>query len=721
MLQPMINPYKPGPPVTGANFYGRRSLLSRVRDALNSANVILLQGQRRIGKTSFLKQLAAYLQEPDSEGRLITPLKPVIFDIQRYGQDTLPQFQLHLAEAIVKDLQLPVPKLADLEANPAAFTDQWLPQVYEHLGKKQLVILVDEFDNLDEQTAPQAIRTLIPFLSQLVMSELALKWVFVIGRWAGRLSIAHESITRSGVRFQISFFSREETRQLVEQPVAGMLTYQPESIDRIYQLTNGQPHLTQGLGYEIFQHVMLEEERDVVTVEDVEQVISQTLEAFGSAISSIVRIPLVEERVLAAVAKLTEEEQPTDRDQLIQLLLESHIPLTSAELTEALKNLFDWELLKGDDQKIQLSIELVRLWIVRNLSVEPNREESLDIQTQLAENRFEFAEKARTQGHYLLAIDNYQDALNSTSNHINALKGLAETYHLKGDSANRVEILKKLYSCDRSTQNELIHALEDYAQRFKEQGEYLNASKQYKALLKLSNRRIWRQFFLENLKEALIYELDKAEVTLNLEDGLNLKLISDDSTKVHSKIIELREDIAYAGPLLDKSEEIELNHFLEVNDHRMKLILTRLQFIRSYVQGKNKEVVRILTDLERNRIQLTSLEKEIMKEAFLGWRHNFGSFFFFASFSLMIVYLIISLYDSYAGLVEHPILRVVAILLTLTTIGLMPLLAIFIIAKIKDYLFVKILFSSKFYEKLLLLTSKAILKLQALFLMRKRK
>ena len=52
MNKPLINPYTVGPPVMGENFYGRDILLQQVERSLRRTNVVLLQGQRRIGKTS---------------------------------------------------------------------------------------------------------------------------------------------------------------------------------------------------------------------------------------------------------------------------------------------------------------------------------------------------------------------------------------------------------------------------------------------------------------------------------------------------------------------------------------------------------------------------------------------------------------------------------------------------------------------------------------------
>jgi AAA+ ATPase superfamily predicted ATPase len=230
MIQTLINPYKVGPPVTGASFYGRKKLLRLILKDLSNSRVVLLQGQRRIGKTSFLKQLASSLKEQDDELVNI----PIIFDIQRYLQMSLPHFQLSLAERIMKQLQsqelmplsinaghsssppknnidLRIPELLELEEKPNFFLDSWLPEIYNFLGERSLIILVDEFDNFDGERSSRSMQILIPFFGQIVSGEDRIKWVFALGKQIGKLPVQYDPIISSGVQRRISFLEKIET------------------------------------------------------------------------------------------------------------------------------------------------------------------------------------------------------------------------------------------------------------------------------------------------------------------------------------------------------------------------------------------------------------------------------------------------------------------------------------------------------------------------------
>jgi hypothetical protein len=392
MSKLLINPYTVGPPVMEGSFYGRDKLLFQVSRSLRSTNVVLLQGQRRIGKTSFLKQLVNFLSQEQAEVFNLPLRVPIFFDIQRYVQDTLSQFQLHLAGTIAcavntfNSTPISIPTLVEWEADSALFQDRWLPQIYENLGNQELVILVDEFDNFDEQISPHAMQTLVPFIRGLVSGESRLKWVFTLGRLSGKVSLEYDPIVRTGEEFKLSFFTPEEARQLIVEP-AKNLFYKPEAVERIYQLTNGQPHLTQALCSKIFEH-LLDEEQYTVTAEAVDTVIPQTLEAYGNAIASIVSVPPVEERVLAAVAQLSNSKKATNRNQVIDLLIDNGVRVNRDDLLNAIESLLKWELLKGNAEKLQIRVELIQHWLVQNRLVEPSRQENLNIQYALAQSRF---------------------------------------------------------------------------------------------------------------------------------------------------------------------------------------------------------------------------------------------------------------------------------------------------------------------------------------------
>ncbi len=83
------NPYILTPLTDGAGFFGRDAALQFVRNTLMSPyqNVIVLFGQRRIGKTSLLHQLMRPEQTPPG-------FRAVYFDLQGRAEHGLPRVLL---------------------------------------------------------------------------------------------------------------------------------------------------------------------------------------------------------------------------------------------------------------------------------------------------------------------------------------------------------------------------------------------------------------------------------------------------------------------------------------------------------------------------------------------------------------------------------------------------------------------------------------------------
>jgi GTPase SAR1 family protein len=634
----LINPYIVGSPVMGDNFYGRDKLLNQVERSLQSTNVVLLQGQRRIGKTSFLRQLAHSLSHEQLEVPKFPLRIPVIFDIQRYVQDTLPQFQMHLAGSITRalglthDKDLLIPSLAELETDSTLFQDKWLPQIYNHLHNQELVILVDEFDNFDEQTSSQAIKSLVSFIGQLVSGESWLKWVFTIGRLSGKISLEYDPILSSGEEFRLTFFSLEETSKLIAEPAKEILTYLPESIEYIYKLTNGQPHLTQAICSKIFEF-LLDENQSIVTHESIDVAIPQTLDSYGSAISSIASTSPIEEKVLIAIAKLTSSDSFTTRNQVIDLLVDNGVRLNRDDLSNAIENLLEWELLKGSAESLQITVKFVQLWLLQNRLIEPTQQENLDIQYAIAKSRFDFAQQALQAGQYALAIKDYKESLDYIPNNIKALRGLAEAYRLSDDLVNRVETLKKLYLHDQNNLNELIEALDKFATRCVQGDDFSGAVQQYDFILGFQNCNYWLKRKLDALMNSferkvtdaetfLVLYKNKKEHSRNSEidnsdffDAARYERVLEDSQSNLSLVQSATNSISFSptenvnqhNKVDERYTEEELVY---INNRRQKSI-RRHQLLRNTIEISESRIKLELNNLNKLFIELNIIEQQI--------------------------------------------------------------------------------------------------------------
>jgi tetratricopeptide (TPR) repeat protein/energy-coupling factor transporter ATP-binding protein EcfA2 len=595
----MINPYKIGPPVKDRNFYDRTILLKQVCDELGYSNTILIQGQRRIGKTSFLHQLNTILTKEKTDGNLL----PIFFDIQNCVKMNLSQFQEYLATTLGKELLSSHPTLAKFESDPDLFRREWLPQVFEQLGNKQIVLLVDEFDNLGEKEDCEALETVVPFIESLVRGEERIKWVFTIGRHMDKLPTKFGWIVTRAEKHVMRRLTEEETQQLICEPASGKLTFQPTAVERIYQLTSGHPSLTQALCSEIFQQVVFEEERATATSEDVDVAVTSTLRNHSAAIRSIALVPLKEEQVLRVVVQLAGDEHAASRDDIIQFLNQSHISLELGVLDNALNQLVEWDLLQKDDERWRPTMELVRIWVEENIPLEPTWEWAM--------RRYEFAEQARREGNYSTAIQDYKEALRYIPEYpkegrMNALNGLAEAYKGIGDFDGWIDALEELYSLDRSiaVKARLVNAYAEYVQKLGKEGKYWETLEPIAAILKLQDMPRYRgwlvQFCLKEV-DKLLQEIKKPKV--DKEHFLDL------AGRVIQRGLDIVSQDPEAEELRKKQKEIE---------HEKLIERAREAFEIAQNEKNDKkwiEVVQIYIELQESNVSLPPKDKRNLQEA----------------------------------------------------------------------------------------------------------
>lgn len=185
---PPINPYTAGPPLWNAqDFFGRQDTQKWVIRELHkpAINALLLFGQRRIGKTSFLLQLLHTLPND--------AFLPVYFNLQHQVHRPLGQLLADLALRVTKAANLEPVSEALFDHEGRFFHQTFLSQLEKVLGTKRLVFLFDEFDMLDQVTEGQAptiaSKALLPFLDRYMADNPWPAFVFIMGKGVEKLPL----------------------------------------------------------------------------------------------------------------------------------------------------------------------------------------------------------------------------------------------------------------------------------------------------------------------------------------------------------------------------------------------------------------------------------------------------------------------------------------------------------------------------------------------------
>ena len=481
------NPYVAGAPVTDRRmFFGREDVFTWIEHNIGgqfSDNMLVIHGQRRVGKTSVLKQLGNYISDK---------YIPVFFDFQGRTHTTLNRFLYRLAREIVRtlsrehDIKVARPDREDFEQDAEQFAGPFLSQVREALGDKNLVLVFDEFDTLEERTARDMLgQYLVPYFSRMVHGAERLNFIFSIGSSGHKLEDMRAEYTdffRVGLYKRISFLSPPDARRLIAEPVRGIMDYEEDAIDRIVEITSGHPYFIQLLCHELFARAQRMDDWHIDLM-DVEEVLPDVIERGTVNLKFVWDVATSSERY--ALAALAEMGREATKEEVLDLLQEHKVRISDEEVGHALLELNARDVLSKQNG---FTVELLRLWLLENRPLKRVIEE-LSEKHPVAVRHTQIAEEYREQDQIEGALENYQSALASAPNYIPARLGMAEIYQESGRWLEAVEAYQKVLTIDASSDqaktglSETLVALGDAA---REAGDVEGALERYREALEVN-------------------------------------------------------------------------------------------------------------------------------------------------------------------------------------------------------------------------------------------
>lgn len=268
-----FNPYIAGAPVMSDDlFFGRDKLMARIMNMLHH-NSVMITGERRIGKTTFLYHLKKEL-EGDQAGEY--RFFPVFIDLQGV---TEADFFHSVMSDVVEALQPSQATWEELRFRPddAGYGGRHFSHDLQCLVDElkartelrvKLALLIDEVDVLNEfsERVNQQLRSIFmkTFSENLVaiMSGVAVRrsWKSEGSPWYNFFS-----------EIELQAFTREDAEALIRSPVEGIFRYQAEAVDAIVNLSDLKPYLIQKYCIYVVNRI-IEQGRTTVRAEDVDAV-----------------------------------------------------------------------------------------------------------------------------------------------------------------------------------------------------------------------------------------------------------------------------------------------------------------------------------------------------------------------------------------------------------------------------------------------------------------
>lgn len=378
-FQPIDNPYTPGTPLRRDSllFYGREELFEFIAEnagAKAHRNVLILVGQRRTGKTSFLLRL---------QEQVPPHLLPVYVDCQSLGVTPgmpalLQEFAWHIADALsLRGIEVEVPELEEWQEDATGlFQRHFLPQVKALLPPETVILLVfDEFEAFENLVEDGILpRTFFTYLRHLMQHVDQLNFIFVGTRKLEEMSSNYWSVLFNIALYRkIGYLSREAAVRLITEPVAPNIIYDDLALDKIWRVTAGHPYFLQLVCYSLVKRANAQG-GGYVTISDVNAAVEEML-TLGEVHFAYLwqRSSHTERALLTAVAHLMDRNVPFHPEELLQYLEPYDIHLGAAEVTRALTRLVERDIMREVTEEAithyELQLGLVGLWVAQNKSL----------------------------------------------------------------------------------------------------------------------------------------------------------------------------------------------------------------------------------------------------------------------------------------------------------------------------------------------------------------
>ena len=291
----LVNPYKPGQflSLKDSLFVGRRNLAQELEGALSMGSrrpTFLLNGERRMGKTSALQQLPLLL------GSFYIS---VFYNLQQPGlYASTATFLGVLADGITRVMKtraLPVDRLGydsmraqQNDASVYSYFNNWLAGVEDMLERENRMLLLafDEFEMLEEVEHAQSmnVRMLLDWMRSIIQFHPRIALLF------SGVKIFTEMGAQSGIDWagyfinvqmlRISFLKVEEARYLITHPTThfpGEEIFSREVVEAIIAETGCHPFLIQAVCSALITLLNVQRQEQA-TLSDVTRAVERVLE-----------------------------------------------------------------------------------------------------------------------------------------------------------------------------------------------------------------------------------------------------------------------------------------------------------------------------------------------------------------------------------------------------------------------------------------------------------
>lgn len=370
------NPYGSGI-AEGSRFYGREAERERVLGFLHNKaqnSAILLWGQRRIGKTSFVLRLTE---------QAVGIFLPIYIDLQGLKDASTAMFLHRLMDRISQVLkdnaidaprEITVPALNRLRKDPLAYFDSFMNHIQEVIRRYPLVLILDEFQCLNSLREEGATRSAI--FNRLRSQSQHGQGIHLILSGGGLLSYLKDqgdiaSLFNIAHAEKLSCLESNAARKLIKDGLSKVGSITDNAITLLLNYTAGHPYYLQLLCSMLYDYA--QEHRSVITSDVVSQRIREWLAMAdtsrfqhfweGYDTTSTQRNKLI----LSALAQLGDATHVVEYDRLVKAL---GATVSEYDLVQSLNDLSALGVLEHHHASYSVKVDLFARWLHQHYSLD---------------------------------------------------------------------------------------------------------------------------------------------------------------------------------------------------------------------------------------------------------------------------------------------------------------------------------------------------------------
>lgn len=363
----MSNPYAPGNPLELHDplFVGRNDIIQKMGQALQQRYrpTFLLTGERRMGKSSIIKQLPVLLGP-----RYI----PIFYDLQTPGiLATIAAFFDAIISGVEKQFQsrrFPFQKLerrqldeAQQQSELAVYDlfEQWLRGIEQTLEEtdRTLILAFDEFEKLvdAEDSTTLNLELLFDLFRSIMQNRPRFALLFSGAKMVGDMGLRWVGYFVNVERIKVGFLHEADAHDLIVNPVPAV--FSEEITQEIMRITYCHPFLVQALCKQIIE-ILISETRAVATMEDVARAVKEVFETWTSYFWDLWnRCDLEQRRCLLTLHTLSGAEIET---------ITLHTGLERQSILFALEKLQMRDMVLHEHAHYRIAVPLFAQWLAAN-------------------------------------------------------------------------------------------------------------------------------------------------------------------------------------------------------------------------------------------------------------------------------------------------------------------------------------------------------------------